>query len=67
MIPTRNKGTLADSHIYKDTTKLIQANTVGFIRLQTNKPIYDWVYQANQPIQLTIGFIRLHTVKQTLT
>ena len=34
MIPIRNKGTLADSHIAKDTTKFSQANIVGFIRLQ---------------------------------
>ena len=69
MIPTRNKGTLADSHISKDTTKLSQSNIVGFIRLQTNKPIYYRVYhttgsQANihikdQPSQLTDGIIRL--------
>ena len=56
MIPTRNKGTLADSHIAKDTPKLIQDNIVGFIRLQTNKPIYYWVYQDNHPSQLTYGF-----------
>ena len=34
MILTRNKGTLADSHIAKDLSKFSQANTVGFIRLQ---------------------------------
>ena len=34
LISTRNKGTLADSHVAKDTTKLNQANTIGFIRLQ---------------------------------
>ena len=33
MIPTRNKGTLEDSHIAKDISKIIQANTVGFIKL----------------------------------
>ena len=34
MISTKNKGTLEDSHIAKDIAKLIQANKVGFIRLQ---------------------------------
>ena len=34
MIPTRNKGTLAGSHISKDISKFIQANTIGFIKLQ---------------------------------
>ena len=34
MIPKRNKVTLANSHVAKDTTKLSQANTVGFIRIQ---------------------------------
>ena len=35
MIPTRNKGTLASSHIAKGIQqKLSQSNTVGFIRLQ---------------------------------
>ena len=34
MISSRNKGTLADSYIAKGATKLIQANIVGFIRLQ---------------------------------
>ena len=34
MIPTRNKGTLADSHIAKDISKFSQAKTTfGFIRL----------------------------------
>ena len=55
MISLRNKGTLADSYIAKGATKLGQANTIGFIRLQgkTNqhmgftghsaKPYYSWV------------------------
>ena len=34
MIPTRNKGTLADSHIAKDTSKFSQVKLqFGFIRL----------------------------------
>ena len=33
MIPTRNKGTLADSFITKDTIEFSQAKIVGFIRM----------------------------------
>ena len=33
MISSRNKGTLADSYIAKGATKLIQDNTVGFIKM----------------------------------
>ena len=33
MIPIRNKGTLAGSHIAKDISKFIQAKTFGFIKL----------------------------------
>ena len=55
MISSRNKGTLADSYIAKGATKLSQANTIGFIRMQgkTNqqmgftghsaKPSHNWV------------------------
>ena len=44
MISSRNKGTLADSYISKGATKLDQANTVGFIRLQ-GKQTNKWVSQ----------------------
>ena len=35
--------------------------------MQKNKPIYCWVYQDNQPSQLTVWYIRLNTVKLTFT
>ena len=59
MISSRNKGTLADSYIAKGETKLNQANTVGFIRIQgkTNqnmgfighsaKPSHSWVHKLS--------------------
>ena len=33
MVPTRNKGTLAGSHIAKVYQNFSQANTVGFIKI----------------------------------
>ena len=58
VISSRNKGTLADSYIAKGATKLIQANKVGFIRMQgennqqmgfttqSSKPSHSWVLQT---------------------
>ena len=58
MISSWSKGILADSYIAKGATKLSQANTVGFIRLQgktnqqmgftghSTKPSHSWVSQT---------------------
>ena len=56
MISIRNQGTLADSYISKDATKISQANTVGFVRLQRRTSQADGFHRLlSQAISL-LGF-----------